>query len=412
MNMKTRQLTYKAIIAVTAVGLLLCLLTMGSSQNSDTRCTVYSKSRNGLMAINDTLKDSGFDVQLCLDPLSSSLPDGTLFILSPMAAPGPSEIEALKTWVSRGNTLVCTTSGPKLDISLGIPQTGNISGVKSAPTINCPLTNDVTSIRVPGAFDAISDTFDFGDLSTAAKISVGSRFNDKREAPPKNTNGVAVATLFSANKTPVAGIAGWGRGRVIVLGDPGCFTNSLVGKDDNAMFVANILQSSAEAGRRRAIFYEYGNGYARMLPGAGLMRLIDKPVKTGLIIFTVAFILLVLLEAQRFGPVRELMEKTRFRSEYLGSLADLLKRGGGTDVVLDELGAKFRDDVSKQLGLNNKADISFIVETARNRGLHNHTLLQELLLEAGNTHGSVSDESALMISRQWYKMRKELSTLR
>jgi hypothetical protein len=275
------------------------------------------------------------------------------------------------------------------------------------------LTEDVKALRVRTSYEEIDSTFNFDNLSFLPSASVSRRFgkDDEDSSKPVSTDGVALLELFAVNKSPVVGIAAWGKGRIIVTGDPQCFTNILVSKDDNATFVTNILQTTNMASNK-VIFYEYGNGYERLLPGAGLIRLIDKHVRTGLVIFTVAFLLLLVLEAQRFGAVRDVFEKTRFRSEYLTSLADLLKRGGGSDVVLDELGSKFIDDVTNQLGLSNQASNAIIIDIAKSRGLENPDFLLKLLIEAQKTHESVSDDSALLLVRQWYKMRKELSTLR
>ncbi len=412
MKKNSKALIYKILAAVIAFVLLVLLFSIGSDQDSDTRYTVYSRSRNGLMAIYDTLKEVGFDVQLALDPLDNSLPDGTLFILSPAAPPGSGEIAALKKWVARGNTLVCATqdsTAAQME-SFGLPQ--QQKGLKSEPVNDCSLTDGVRSLRVGISMNNIPDTFGFEEWASVKETGIGSRFNKDSKKKIEYTDKIPVLPLFAIGRNPVAGIAAWGKGRVICVGTPQCFSNALVDKDDNAIFLTNILLSSSKTGNRRAIFYEYGNGYERLVPGAGLIRLIDKPVRTAIIIFIVAFLLLVLLEAQRFGPVKLLIEKTRFRSEYLSALADLLNRGGGTDIVLDELGRKFTEDVTKQLGLNSKADIALIVDTAKNRGLEKPALLHELLQEAARTHVQVSNENAFMVARQWHKMRKELSTLR
>lgn len=142
------------------------------------------------------------------------------------------------------------------------------------------------------------------------------------------------------------------------------------------------------------------------------MRLWDDYVKAGLLIFLIGFLLMVLLEAQRFGPVRQPFTQGRFRSEYLGAISDLLSKGNGTDIVLDELGKKFLSDSARALGLPGNASADQISELAQSKGHPEHAELTKLLKLAEENHEPVTEEVALDTVRKWYKIGKELSKLR
>lgn len=409
MNKDQKATLKRGFIALGVVILILALMSVGDQQ-SDMRTTVHSKYRNGLMAIYKTLKDSGINTQAWIEPISQKMPDGTLFILSPVTPPGIREVDELKKWVAKGNTLVFSNEDSFVFEMAIEDEYSKEPGIKARPALKCALTEDVDSLRISSTYNNIPDHWSFDDIAMAPTAGPGNRFQKNKEAVETDT-GQKTLALFTTEKRPVAGIIAWGKGRVVLLSSPSALSNYYIGKDNNADFVLNTIQRTTRT-KPAAIFYEYGNGYARMLPGAGLLTLISGPVKTGLLMMLIAFLVLLFLEAHRFGPVKILQERTRFRSEYLSSLANLLNRGGGTDVVLDELGRKFISDIIKELKIAHTDDVELIVNYARSKGFSDCEHLSALLTEAKKEHTSVSNESAILQAKQWNKMRKEISKLR
>ena len=115
------------------------------------------------------------------------------------------------------------------------------------------------------------------------------------------------------------------------------------------------------------IFDEYHHGIGT---GVSLWTLAPAATKWGVAQSALAFLLLLLLLAWRFGPPRLPIDErfTRTRAEYLTSMAGLLQRVQATHVVRDRLANLLRRQVSRRLAIPPHADFARFLDA--NAQLH------------------------------------------
>jgi hypothetical protein len=187
------------------------------------------------------------------------------------------------------------------------------------------------------------------------------------------------------------------------LASPWPLSNEGIGRDDNIVLVLNALRYRNPAGRSAVTFSEYHHGYGR---APGIWSLFDTPTRLGIAQVGLAFLLLLFAVSRRFGAPIPLREGIRQRSEYLSSMASLLRRAHATDAARRELEQKFREDIAGAVGLQSDADASSIVEAAERTHPDQVERLRRLLTD---TSESTNEGELLALAGRWHQMRKEFT---
>lgn len=211
-----------------------------------------------------------------------------------------------------------------------------------------------------------------------------------------------IAPLFRSKKAYTVGFARCGKGEVVLLASAWSLSNDGVGRGNNLRLVLNALSHRDPARKLTITFDEYHHGYGRR---KGIMSLIDRWGRLGLLQLGVAFVLLILAVSRRFGRPIHLREGIRVRSEYLTSMSSLLRRANAVDAVRKSLDGKFISDVCRWLGLPPNSDIPVILEKARYQCPEKVADLEALL----RSDSSTDEKSLLILQARRNQLRKELA---
>lgn len=288
----------------------------------------------GLRALYLYLQESGAPVSALEEALDGpGLPEGlrTLVVAAPSGRPvTEDEAEALRSWVSRGGTLVYLASrGAKakqphlndwLRISEGPMPPPDSEGL---PPGESDLTG--TTVRLWGPVGVTRD-LERLRVSLDRGITV-----DRPEAVPlAGARGVAVAWRMPE-----------GRGEVYVLAGADLAENRRLELLDNLRFWDALVAHGPLA------FDEYHHGAAAKQ---------EPPSARGLWLFVAQGLLVGLLYAvsrgTRFGPPRPLVvEKHRSALEYVRSLGWLARRSKVERELVPELARRLRRHMHERLGI-------------------------------------------------------------
>jgi len=362
-----------------------------SEQARFVRTTYYTTSEFGLRALYLTLDELGYQVRRYQRPFNASLPDqGTMVVIDPIRPLLPPEWRALRRWVEQGHTLL-------LAGNLALPFTNEGSSPFSASDVLATEQADFTcraSGSSAGLHSLPSSVFDrtvtYARPTQPTYLSQGvSRLAIRADAhliipdpEPESSrkhkghkdrlsglveeglfaNDLAevlrgAAPVFRDDEGAVVSYARVGRGTVILLGSPYTLANEGIAKGDNLIFALNAL-GPASAGP--IYFDEYHHGF-----GEGVVwGLLPLPVKVMLAQLLLAFLVLAYARSRRFGRIIPLGSGPRERSEFLGTMTALLRKGGATRLALRTAhdGAVHR--LRQQLGLPAEADGEEIARAA------------------------------------------------
>lgn len=177
-------------------------------------------------------------------------------------------------------------------------------------------------------------------------------------------------------------------------------SNYGIKSDDNLVLLLNAI-NRAGRGRPKVMFDEYHHGYGE---SPGIMSLIGPEARLGLAQLGMAFLLLLFAVSRRFGRPILLRENVRFRSEYLSSMALLLRKASALDLVVRETDRKFRADICRWLGLPPDASRETITAAVEERRPDKVREITSLLESAP------SDEKSVMaLQARRIQLRKELT---
>jgi hypothetical protein len=196
-----------------------------------------------------------------------------------------------------------------------------------------------------------------------------------------------------------------GRGKVVLVTDPGLFSNRRLGESTNATLALSL------AGGRQLCFGELYQGYRSraslwaQLPAPGRWAILQLLVPVALAAWTVS---------RRFGTPLDLREEPRGAGHFLRSMADLLQRAkGGRGVAAEILGARFREDLAASVGLPVDAWDAELAEAASRRIqrpaeplIH---LLGRLRRAAADPMAIREDRDLVSVARTIHEYREELN---
>ncbi len=218
--------------------------------------------------------------------------------------------------------------------------------------------------------------------SAAPKLSVQSpyRFPVDNPLPPPIAKSVGGAVpLYCDRFGVVVAYSAVGNGGIVWCSSPWSFSNAGLEETNNLDFI--LALANLQPGTP-VIFDEYHHGIGT---GISVWTLAPWITKWGVAQFALAFLLLLLLLAWRFGPPRLPIEErfTRARAEYLTSMAGLLERVQATHVVRDRLANLLRRQVSRRLAIAPNADFALFLTA--NAQLHavDQVQLERIIAQLG-----------------------------
>lgn len=153
-----------------------------------------------------------------------------------------------------------------------------------------------------------------------------------------------------------------GDGTLVVIGGAGAFTNSQLGKADNAVLAANLLAPSPETRVAVPWVQRAGSG-EKSLP-----ELIPAGVKLGMVQLGLAFVLVVLWRGRRLGrPVVEDHPVAIEGSETVSAVGRLLQRARARPQAAQILREDLRRALAVRLGLPPDAPPDQVADVAAAR---------------------------------------------
>ena len=410
----------------TIFGVLLVLVALNAASYTeiesaaDTEVAPNRSSLNagdtGTRAYYELLAESGYEIARRREPLTRLAGEGgrvkpaTLVIVGGMRRDiSTEESGALVQWVAEGGRVVIvdrelpqvfidSTAGREIKAERGARSTasddagrnseGAVAGVRPlAPILPTALTRGVESV-LPSRFaarfaageslireeDTPPPPVVFGSEGEAApgvESDGGESGVPEESAAPADEDETIAAVLSPA---PVAHFAdergallldyAYGRGRVVLLGDPFVIANNGISRADNAVLALNL------AGDRGALvaFDEYHHGalapqneilaYFRSTPALALLL-------QGCLLVCV----IVYSRGRRFARAVPLARGGRdSKLEFVASLAELLRRARAYDLAIENLYARTRPALARYAGTNADAPRGEIARLVATRG--------------------------------------------
>ena len=156
----------------------------------------------------------------------------------------------------------------------------------------------------------------------------------------------------------VVACASIGKGRVVLFGSPWSMCNDGIAREDNLTFVLNVL---GPPGRQPVYFDEYHHGYGKNL----LWQITPLPIKLGAAQALLAFLIIIYARSRRFGRIVPLDRGGRQRSEFLGTMTSLLRKGHATGLAVRTAYDTAMERLRLEFGLSSEAGPAELAQAAR-----------------------------------------------
>src|SRR5205823_1741955 len=145
-------------------------------------------------------------------------------------------------------------------------------------------------------------------------------------------------TLFEDKAGPLVLVKRLGKGQVLVVANRKAAANSGIQEADNAVFLYNIAAQTAGAAHGTVLFDEYhhGIGFAQAATNGKESLAANVPLPLWLLFWHGVGLFLILLYNgnRRFGPPKWAGPVlARPSTDYIGSMALLLRRAGAADIA-------------------------------------------------------------------------------
>ena len=216
--------------------------------------------------------------------------------------------------------------------------------------------------------------------------------------------------LFGDRAGPLALTIPVGKGKLIAVADGGLFSNGMLPRSENAMFLANLLAHYAPEGGR-VLFDEYHHGDEESAETGSVWDSLGRPLQLASVQACLALAALAVLLAVRFGPPVPLVRNTaRTSAEYVTSLASLYRRAEASGTALETLYRQFLRDVCGRLALPPDVPLERLAEVAARRGQVDRGRMRSLLAacELRLDRGQVSERDLLDLTQQMERIRKDM----
>jgi len=366
------------------VGFLSVMISLSHREDIDLRQTdnsqvLRSSYRNfpeGYKALYLTLDRLGFTVRRQIQFYAQLPRRGLLIVADPYAREITDfEKRQLARWIASGNhalILLEHHSDQMLPANAGYREgaggklPAGAAGIPAA-ILSKLLQGDQVTEAKPLAPTELS--------ALAPKLAVKTTYRfdaDKSLEVTFTGTPVGTAWLYADPAGPVVAYSSIGRGGIFWCTSPWSFSNQgLRQHQENLDFILALAGLQPDT---PIIFDEYHHNYGA---GASLWSVAPMLTRLGILQLAIAFLLLLLTLAWRFGAMQLPMEErfSRSRAEYLTSMADLLGRVRATHVVVRRLRARLGRALGRRLGLPVNASPRQLIEA--NAG---HPLVDQMLL--------------------------------
>jgi hypothetical protein len=323
-----------------------------------------STSGNGTKAMVLLLSELGAQVTLTAD-LPGPNVDTTLVLTDQLSADRRSGLER---WMSGGGTLI--VADPTSDLQHSAPvRIGHGFATRNNVNGPCPAAG----------------------LDDVNRLSTGGAFFLRLPPGAEGCFAAGAAYLLVTERV--------GAGRFIGLGGAGPLTNSLLGKNDNALLAADLLLP--HRGANVAVMLRSPVGGGRRT----LWQLLNRPTKLVLAQLLVAVIAVALWRSRRLGrPVSEEQPVQLAGSELTVAVGNLLARAGRRDAAAAGLRADLRRWLGDRLGLGSTAAAAHLAAaTATRTGVTTERVLALIVDQP------VADDAALVeLAQQIEHVRQEV----
>ncbi len=229
---------------------------------------------------------------------------------------GGDEIEAVRTWVARGGTLVLLFAGVERPpfVSQGGRELADAFGIERTPAV--APSEPWESIPAEKRLQSVLPL----EISKGAPILVV----EDRTANLTFEKGDAFLPLYAAGNRVFVAEAPLGKGRIFVSSTAAPFSNAFILKGDNLIFALNLARLAATTGG--AYFDEYHHGYGEAFTAKDILR--SRRFLGFAALCVTAAVLFVVSKGRRFGPARPPSTiQRRSAVEYVDSVAELYRRG-------------------------------------------------------------------------------------
>lgn len=256
------------------------------------------------------------------------VPDGVrlLLILEPTMPILATEWDAIDAWVADGGTVLVA---------------GDTFGMRVVfDHYDVEMLYDTPEAT---AFDAQTPLLSGSLLVDSAEIRPGAYFSTERDD---------IVVHMAVEQRPLTLSFPVEEGRVILSATPFPFTNAGLQRSGNAGFVLNLVEAAREDGL--IWFDEWHHGVRAQLPGSIGVDNWLRQVPTGQAFLLAAAIIFVALVmgGRRFGRTWTLQATRRTPLEYITAVANLNRRAGNRQAVLDN----YRYRLKRSLGRRYRLD--------------------------------------------------------
>ncbi len=328
-----------------AAGLLAWLLHGGGSGGSQEPTfvpTTYSSAPYGLRALYLTLDDLGYEVARLRRPLNDELPSrGSLFVVQPMVPIDETEWRALETWVRRGHTLIFAADSGLPGLLASSPAFRSFLKI---PVSYARPVQPVQLARGVGRLAVKSDAH----IEVTARSDAGTHRLPAPDQAPTTASGHHLlgqgVPVFRDEGRPIVTYATIGEGEVIFLASPWSLTNEGIGKSDNIVLALNAVGA---ADRGPVFFDEYHHGYGE----SALSRITPWPMKLAAAQVLLGVLVMMFARSRRFGRIRPLLRASRERSDFLTTMAAVLRKGEATRLAVRTAREALAHRLSRLLGV-------------------------------------------------------------
>ena len=207
---------------------------------------------------------------------------------------------------------------------------------------------------------------------------------------------------------PYAVLIPCGEGKLIIIADSAFASNANLGQGDNAVFLANILKSSARP-NDTVLFDEYHHGESDS--NGGLWEAIGRPMQMATVQLVLAMFVLFAAVAPRFGrPLPMNATTQRTSAEYVASLAALYAGGKATTAALEPIYRQFLRDTCISVGVPVDITLDRLAQiAARGKGVSESRMRNILArCERAVAQQHLSEPDMVDIVRELEQLRKEL----
>lgn len=305
--------------------------------------SVYSSTDRGLGEAADLLDQLGWTAVAVTRPIEQTRCRGLLIIAEPQSSRTltedetsfrDSEIEALLRWVERGNTLLlCSDRNTALHQALGVTVT------------EAARVDEETEVFTPVELEEDSPYTD--DIDRLSVHSTSTLSASAKALP-----------LWTVHGRPGALLLERGKGRVLVVADPDLLTPRGLrladgtARDDNVMFLINVVRRDARDGR--VYFDEYHHGFHST--GGFMGYLAHHGQRWALLPLLIVVGAGLWCGAVRLGPAVPVPRAASADAvDYASALARLYQRAGARRLLARGLARGFLADLTRYLRLRRNA---------------------------------------------------------